>query len=83
MWLLDRSSVQLCWFFNVPMPAIAVVSTAPKRTMFDPGPAFYMDNPVDHSETRGKLDINASVADNMTNTAEALGKEIESLLILY
>jgi len=45
--------------------------------MFDPGPAFYMNKLVGPAETKGKLDINASVADNLKNAAEALGKEIE------
>ena len=61
--------------------AIAVVSMAPKGTMFDPGPAFYMNKLVGPAETRGKLDINASVADNLKNAAEALGKEIEDLMV--
>ncbi len=61
--------------------AIAVVSMAPKGTMFDPGPAFYMNKLVGPAETKGKLDINASVADNLKNAAEALGKEIEDLMV--
>jgi fructose-1,6-bisphosphatase II len=61
--------------------AISVVAMTPKGTMFDPGPAFYMNKLVGPSATRGKLDINAPAAENIRNAAEALGKDIDDLTV--
>ncbi len=61
--------------------AIAVVAMAPRGTMFDPGPAFYMNKLVGPPQTKGKIDINAPVADNLKNAAEALGKDVDDLMV--
>ncbi|NIA04551.1 MAG: class II fructose-bisphosphatase [Proteobacteria bacterium] len=61
--------------------AIAVVSMAPKGSMYDPGPAFYMNKLVAPAEAKGQLDIKAPVADNLAKTAKALGKDIDDLMV--
>jgi len=40
--------------------AMAVIATAPKGTMLDPGPAFYMEKFAAPAETKGKIDMNWS-----------------------
>jgi fructose-1,6-bisphosphatase II len=61
--------------------AISVVAMTPKGTMFDPGPAFYMNKLVGPTATRGKLDISAPATENIRNAAEAFGKDIEDLTV--
>ena len=61
--------------------AIAVVSMAPRGTMYDPGPAFYMNKLVGPAETRGALDIRAPVAENLRQAAGALGKDVDDLVV--
>ncbi len=61
--------------------AIAVVSMAPRGSMYDPGPAFYMNKLVAPAEVRGKLNIKAPVADNLAKAARALGKDVDDLVV--
>ena len=61
--------------------AIAVVSMAPQGTMYDPGPAFYMNKLVGPAETKGKLDIQAPVEQNLIQAAQALGKDVDDLVV--
>ncbi len=61
--------------------AIAVVSMAPSGSMYNPGPAFYMNKLVAPAEVRGKLDIKAPVADNLEQAARALGKDVDDLVV--
>jgi len=61
--------------------AIAVVSMAPRGSMYDPGPAFYMHKLVGPAETRGKLDIKAPAAHNLKQAARALGKDVDDLVV--
>lgn len=61
--------------------AIAVVSMAPKGSMYDPGPAFYMNKLVAPAEAKGQLDIKAPVADNLAKAAKALGKNVDDLMV--
>jgi len=61
--------------------AISVVSLAPRGSMYDPGPAFYMKKLVAPPEAKGKLDINAPVAENLERVAKALGKDVDDLVV--
>jgi fructose-1,6-bisphosphatase II len=59
--------------------SIATVSVAPRGTMFDPGPFMYMNKIAVGSQAKGKIDINASVSDNIRVIADAMGKDIDDL----
>ncbi|MGE4297296.1 MAG: class II fructose-bisphosphatase [Desulfovibrionaceae bacterium] len=61
--------------------AIAVVSMAPRGSMYDPGPAFYMNKLVVPAEARGKVDITAPVAETLRTVAKARGKQVEDLTV--
>jgi fructose-1,6-bisphosphatase II len=61
--------------------AIAVVALAPRGTMFDPGPAFYMQKLVVPEQARGLVDINAPVGRTLAIVAEALGKKVRDLVV--
>ncbi len=62
--------------------SISAVALAPRGTMFDPGPFMYMDKIAVGKEGRGKIDIAAPVADNLSNVAKAKGGEIEDLTVV-
>jgi len=62
--------------------AISAIALAPRGTMFDPGPLVYMDRIAVGPEARGKIDIDAPVADNLANVAQAKGDEIRDLTVV-
>lgn len=59
--------------------SIATVSIAPKGTMFNPGPFVYMNKIAVGPQAKGKIDIEAPMADNLKAIAKAAGKEVEDL----
>lgn len=61
--------------------AISVVGVAPKSSMFDPGPSFYMQKLVVPSQARDAVDLDAPVADNLFKVAKALGKDVDDLVV--
>ncbi len=61
--------------------AISVVGVAPKGTMYNPGPSFYMQKLVVPPAARDVVDLDAPVADNLKNTAKALGKDVSDLVV--
>jgi fructose-1,6-bisphosphatase II len=61
--------------------AISVVALAPRGTMYDPGPCFYMRKLVVPPEAKDAVDIMAPVEDNLKNTATALGKDVDDLVV--
>jgi fructose-1,6-bisphosphatase II len=61
--------------------AISVISIAPRGTMFNPGPAFYMKKLVVGPEARNVIDLEAPVEDNLKNIAKALGKDVDDLVV--
>ena len=61
--------------------AISVISIAPRGTMFNPGPAFYMKKLVVGLEARNVIDLEAPVEDNLKNIAKALGKDVDDLVV--
>ncbi len=61
--------------------AISVIGVAPKGTMFNPGPSFYMRKLVVPHEARNVIDIDAPVKVNLSNIAKALGKSVQDLVV--
>ena len=52
--------------------AISVVSLAPRGTMFNPGPAFYMEKLVVGPKAKEVVDLSASIETTLRNIAKAL-----------
>ncbi|MBU1611667.1 MAG: class II fructose-bisphosphatase, partial [Proteobacteria bacterium] len=61
--------------------AISVISLSPRGTMFDPGPAFYMNKLVVPSEAKGKVRLGDPVKKTLQTVATALGKRVEDLVV--
>lgn len=61
--------------------ALAVVALAPRGTMYDPGPAFYMHKLVVPAEARDVADIEAPTGENLARIARALGKSVKDLVV--
>lgn len=61
--------------------AISVVAVAPRGSMYDPGPSYYMKKLVVPNEARDVVDLNAPVADNLKKAAKALGKDVDDLVV--
>ena len=61
--------------------AIAVLGTAPRGTMWNPGPGFYMEKIAVGPEAANVIDLDAPVTDNLKNVAKALGKEVQDLTV--
>jgi fructose-1,6-bisphosphatase II len=61
--------------------AMAVIAMAPRGSMFDPGPAFYMEKFAGPPAVRGKIDPMAPVADKLKVLSEALDKPISDLTV--
>ncbi|MBQ4566876.1 MAG: class II fructose-bisphosphatase [Desulfovibrio sp.] len=61
--------------------AISVVAVAPRGSMFNPGPSFYMQKLVVSKEAREVVDLDAPVKENLASVAGALGKRIQDLVV--
>jgi fructose-1,6-bisphosphatase II len=61
--------------------AIAVIAASPRGSMWNPGPGFYMEKIVVGPEAREAIDLDAPVADNLKNVANALGKDVRDLTV--
>ena len=61
--------------------AISVVGVAPRGSMFNPGPSFYMQKLVVSRAARDVVDLDAPVAVNLSRVAAALGKQIKDLVV--
>ncbi len=61
--------------------AFSVIALAEPGTMFEPGPAFYMDKLVVGPQARGALDPDAPMADRLQALARAKGKAVSELLV--
>ena len=59
--------------------SLATVALAPRGTMFDPGPFVYMNKLCVGPEAKGKIDIEASITDNLIAIAKAKGRAVEDL----
>jgi fructose-1,6-bisphosphatase II len=62
--------------------SIAVVAVAPRGTMFDPGPAFYMDKLVVGPEAAGRVDLEAPVAETLAIVAAAKGLDVDEVTVV-
>ena len=62
--------------------AVAIISAAPRDTLFDPGVIMYMWKWVVGADATGVVDIDASVADNLRAIAKAKGKKVNDLLVM-
>jgi len=61
--------------------ALAVIAVAPRGTMMDPGPAFYMEKLAVPPAARGKIDPTWPVERRLTALAQALNKPVGDLTI--
>ena len=61
--------------------AISVVGVAPKGSMFDPGPSYYMQKLVVAREARDVIDLDAPVRVNLDNVAKAMGQSVKDLVV--
>ena len=61
--------------------AMAVIATAPKGTMFDPAPAFYMEKFAAPAETRGKIDMDWPIEKKLLTLAKLIEKDIYNLTV--
>jgi fructose-1,6-bisphosphatase II len=62
--------------------AIATVAAAPRGTMFDPGPMFYMSKLAVGPDARDVIDIDAPINDNLRKIARAKGMEVADLTVV-
>lgn len=61
--------------------ALAVVAVSRRGTMFDPGPAFYMEKLVVPAPARDAVEPGAPVARNLAHLARAMGKAVSELTV--
>jgi len=62
--------------------AIAVIAVAPRGTMFDPGPCFYMEKIAVGPEAAGAISMDQSIAENLSAVAEAKGESVRDLTVV-
>lgn len=61
--------------------AMAVLAMAPRGTLFEPGPAFYMDKFAGPPAVKGKIDPNAPLDEKLRVLSRELGKPVSELSI--
>ncbi len=61
--------------------AIAVIGVAPRGSMWNPGPGFYMKKIAVGPEAADVIDLDAPVAVNLQKVAKAKGKAIDDLTV--
>src|SRR3989304_6186455 len=59
--------------------SLATVAIAPRGSMFDPGPFLYMNKIAVGPESKGKINIEKSITENLEAIAKAKDKKIEDL----
>lgn len=62
--------------------AIAVIAVAPRGTMFDPGPCFYMEKIAVGPEAAGVISMEKSISENLSAVAEAKGESVRDLTVV-
>ncbi len=62
--------------------SIATVAIAPRGSMFNPGPLVYMYKIAVGPRSKGLIDINAPVADNLKAIAKAKGDDVDDLTVV-
>jgi fructose-1,6-bisphosphatase II len=58
------------------------VAIAPRGTLFNPGPAFYMDKLVVGPEAAGKVDIDDPVATTLATVAKSKGLDVDEVTVV-
>ncbi len=61
--------------------AMAVIAVTPRGTMFDPGPAFYMEKFAAAPAAKGKIDMSWPVARKLETLAGLLDKRVADLTV--
>jgi fructose-1,6-bisphosphatase II len=62
--------------------ALTTIAMAEGGSLWEPGPAFYMDKLVARAEARGAIDINNTPEQNVEHVAEALGKAVGDVRVV-
>ena len=62
--------------------SISVIAMAPRGTMFNPGPAVYMNKWIVGPDAVGSVDIDAPVKANLESIAKAKGKRVQDLVCI-
>lgn len=62
--------------------ALAVIALAPRDTMFDPGPAVYMEKWVVGPDAVGVADLDAPIGENLEAVARAKGRDVRDLTVV-
>jgi fructose-1,6-bisphosphatase II len=62
--------------------SIAIVGLAPRGSMWDPGPAFYMNKLVVGPEAKDKVDLDAPVDVNLHAIADAKGIQVDEVTVV-
>ncbi len=61
--------------------AVSVLGVSPRGTMFDPGPAVYMEKLVVPRSVAGVVDLDAPIGDNLRAIAEATDRAVSELTV--
>lgn len=59
--------------------SLSTVALAPRGTMFDPGPFVYMNKLAVGPEAKGKINIEATITENLKVIAKAKNRSVEDL----
>lgn len=62
--------------------SISTVAISPRGTMYDPGPFVYMDKIAVGPRAKGKINIEAPVAENLRRIADSEGKDINDVTVV-
>ncbi len=62
--------------------SIATVALAPRGTMFNPQPFYYMEKIAVGPHVKDVVDISAPVSENLKNVAKAKGEKVEDLTVV-
>lgn len=62
--------------------ALAVIALAPRGTMFDPGPAFYMEKIAGSDEVADLLDLDRPLAETVALVAERKGTDVGDVMVV-
>jgi fructose-1,6-bisphosphatase II len=62
--------------------ALTTIAMAESGSMWEPGPAFYMDKLLGRGVLRGVIDINEAPENNLERAAEALGLAVSDLRVV-
>ena len=61
--------------------AVSVLGVSPRGTMFDPGPAVYMEKLVVPKSVAGVVDLDAPIGDNLRAIAKATDRAVSELTV--